>query len=221
MNYWIFKVNPKEFLVDQFLNSSESGIWWRINRFKDEIKIGDIVFLWRTGTPHGICSVLQIENGPSILPEEENRPSPYWVKPEYFVIESPFYADCRIIEHIRFFDSEEIKRIPGLEHFSFFKAFQQATNFSMTFQEGRILHEYINKAEGLNFKPGAASIPPRPQPAVRPVSKAVELELVPPIYSDYGLYECASCGKSVMGFDQGKHVKELHGGKGVEWKKIR
>jgi hypothetical protein len=39
-------------------------------------------------------------------------------------------------------------------------------------------------------------------------------------FSDFGLYECLSCGKRLMGFDQGKHMKEVHAGKGVEWKKI-
>ena len=40
-------------------------------------------------------------------------------------------------------------------------------------------------------------------------------------FSDFGLYECLTCGKRVMGFDQGKHVKEVHGGKSVEWKMLR
>jgi hypothetical protein len=41
-----------------------------------------------------------------------------------------------------------------------------------------------------------------------------------PSFSDFGLYECLTCGKRLMGFDQGKHIKDVHAGKGVEWKKI-
>ncbi|MEI7847162.1 MAG: hypothetical protein WCK35_15290 [Chloroflexota bacterium] len=39
--------------------------------------------------------------------------------------------------------------------------------------------------------------------------------------SDYGLYECINCSKRVLGFDQAQHVKEIHAGKSMEWKKIR
>lgn len=40
-------------------------------------------------------------------------------------------------------------------------------------------------------------------------------------FSDFGLYECLSCGKRLMGFDQGTHIKQVHAGQPVEWKKIR
>ena len=57
-------------------------------------------------------------------------------------------------------------------------------------------------------------------PTAREV-KPVEENPAQPSFSDFGLYECANCGKHVMGFDQGKHVKEVHGGQSVKWKKIR
>jgi hypothetical protein len=50
--------------------------------------------------------------------------------------------------------------------------------------------------------------------------KPAEENPAQPSFSDFGLYECLTCGKRLMGFDQGKHMKELHAGKGVEWKKI-
>jgi hypothetical protein len=51
--------------------------------------------------------------------------------------------------------------------------------------------------------------------------KPVEENHARPSFSDFGLYECLGCGMRVMGFDQGKHVREVHDGQGVEWKKIR
>lgn len=39
--------------------------------------------------------------------------------------------------------------------------------------------------------------------------------------TDYGLYKCDECGKMVMGFEKQDHEQEKHGGKSVEWKKVR
>lgn len=38
--------------------------------------------------------------------------------------------------------------------------------------------------------------------------------------TDYGLYKCENCGKMVMGFEKEDHTRG-HGGKSVEWKKVR
>lgn len=42
-----------------------------------------------------------------------------------------------------------------------------------------------------------------------------------PTLSDFGLYKCGVCGKMVMGFEKVTHEREKHGGKSVEWKKMR
>lgn len=42
-----------------------------------------------------------------------------------------------------------------------------------------------------------------------------------PALSDFGLYKCGLCGKMVMGYDRENHQREKHGGKSVEWKKVR
>jgi hypothetical protein len=39
--------------------------------------------------------------------------------------------------------------------------------------------------------------------------------------SDFGLYQCVPCGKMVMGNEKENHAKEKHGGREVEWKKVR
>ena len=42
-----------------------------------------------------------------------------------------------------------------------------------------------------------------------------------PTLSDFGLYKCGVCGKMVMGFEKESHEREKHGGKSIEWKKMR
>ena len=42
-----------------------------------------------------------------------------------------------------------------------------------------------------------------------------------PTLTDFGLYKCEVCGKMVMGFEKANHEREIHGGKGVDWKKMR
>jgi len=42
-----------------------------------------------------------------------------------------------------------------------------------------------------------------------------------PMLTDFGLYKCLSCEKMVMGFEKEKHFSEKHGGRQVEWKRIR
>jgi hypothetical protein len=41
------------------------------------------------------------------------------------------------------------------------------------------------------------------------------------IYSDFVLYKYQACGKLVMGYEKVNHEKEVHGGKSVEWGKIK
>lgn len=66
--------------------------------------------------------------------------------------------------------------------------------------------------------------PVKPGSPVTPSSKAGK-EIDPPAgqptLTDFGLYKCEVCGKMVMGFDKTNHEQEKHGGKSIEWKKVR
>lgn len=54
-----------------------------------------------------------------------------------------------------------------------------------------------------------------------PVIKEDNLSISQLTLSDFGLYKYEICGKMVMGFKKANHEQEKHGGKSVEWKKIR
>ena len=39
--------------------------------------------------------------------------------------------------------------------------------------------------------------------------------------SDFGLYKCVQCGMMVMEYENEKHVREVHKGVQVEWKRLK
>ena len=66
--------------------------------------------------------------------------------------------------------------------------------------------------------------PAKPNSPVKPpakVVKAIDPPADQPTLSDFGLYKCEVCGKMVMGFEKANHEQEKHGGKSVDWKKVR
>jgi len=44
---WIFQGNPDRFEIDANLAGSADRITWRVNKYADKIRIGDLVYLWR------------------------------------------------------------------------------------------------------------------------------------------------------------------------------
>lgn len=63
-----------------------------------------------------------------------------------------------------------------------------------------------------------------PLPVTTPPSKVIKKIDPPagqPTLTDFGLYKCEVCGKMVMGFEKANHEQEKHGGKSVDWKKVR
>jgi len=67
----------------------------------------------------------------------------------------------------------------------------------------------------------ATAKPPLPVTPPSKVVKEIDPPADQPTLSDFGLYKCEVCGKMVMGFEKANHEREIHGGKSVEWKKMR
>ncbi|MGQ9834338.1 MAG: Eco57I restriction-modification methylase domain-containing protein, partial [Candidatus Villigracilaceae bacterium] len=67
--------------------------------------------------------------------------------------------------------------------------------------------------------------PPTPvkpsSPVAPPAKKESDSPAGQPTLTDFGLYKCEVCGKMVLGFEKTNHEQEKHGGKSVEWKKVR
>ena len=81
MHTWIFQGNPDRFDLDSFFASQPVLFVWLVTRYPDEMKIGDRVFIYRTGgelrTGAGIIAEAQIVEVPKPRPEEPDA-LPFW-----------------------------------------------------------------------------------------------------------------------------------------------
>lgn len=88
-----------------------------------------------------------------------------------------------------------------------------------------------SKPFSVTSEPPAPAVKPENRSIVKPENvKPVKPEnLTPenlkpetqPMLSDFGLYKCPLCEKMVMGYEKERHSAEVHGGKSVEWVKVR
>jgi len=144
MSYWIFKCNPDEYRIDERLKDPEPKITWRVTRYKDEIKKGDIAFIWRTGDNRGICAIIRIESDPREM-EELDSEQKYNFERDIRVrmrIEGRFTNRFGCVSH------KELRNIQGLESLSVFSGYQQTTNFRVTDEEGKILLKLAETGQG-------------------------------------------------------------------------
>ncbi len=70
-------------------------------------------------------------------------------------------------------------------------------------------------------KPNSPVTPPAKVASSSKVKKEIDPPADQPTLTDFGLYKCEVCGKMVMGFEKANHEQEKHGGKSVQWKKMR
>jgi len=63
--------------------------------------------------------------------------------------------------------------------------------------------------------------PARPVNNPKPAREKPAQDELQPGLIDFSVYRCMKCDKMVMGYDRENHLREVHGGKSVEWKKVR
>ncbi len=70
---WIFQANSKkyEYKIPRALNPSNSTIDWKVTRYRNEIKKGDIALFWESGAGAGIYAVGQVDSLP-VFHEDDN-----------------------------------------------------------------------------------------------------------------------------------------------------
>ena len=240
MNYWMFKANPDLYRIDERLLAPEPTVVWSVTRYLERIQPGDTVFVWRAGTQPGICAVMLVEACP-YAPEERELNDGFEIPVGGLSPAAGQWAKCRFIKRFRTIEKSVIKKIPGLDLFSFFSAFQQAINYTLTRPEGTILLEFIEenpteeppKKVAKVLKPvirtrnpeavhasARVSSPAKDRPAAS-APKKVRPPVSATTTSEVALLKCASCGRYVVSTDTERHVREAHAGQSVDWQKTR
>jgi 5-methylcytosine-specific restriction endonuclease McrA len=62
---WIFQGNPSRFDIDDYLSRYPQLIYWRTNRYVNELALGDPVFIWRAGVAAGAVAVGRVVEAPT------------------------------------------------------------------------------------------------------------------------------------------------------------
>ena len=139
MNYWIFKVNPARYRINDRLRDPDPATTWLITRYAGEIAPGDLAFVWLTGPKRGICAVIQIDSYPRLMLEIdiERRYTVDLDTGERLRVNGTFLHRFACVSHM------VLRQTPGLEKLSVFGGFQQATNFRVTRLEGEQLMRLV------------------------------------------------------------------------------
>jgi predicted RNA-binding protein with PUA-like domain len=139
MAYWIFKCNPEKYRLPDRLSDPNDSTTWTVAQHKDEIKAGDIAFLWVTGTDRGIRAVLRVDQDPREQRELESE-QPYWSERD---TQDRLRVNCTLTHRHVNLGHERLREVDGLEDLSVFRGFQQATNFPVTPEQGAIIMRLV------------------------------------------------------------------------------
>ncbi|MBC6982867.1 EVE domain-containing protein [Caulobacter sp. 17J80-11] len=80
---WLFQGNPERFDLTGFFASKPAETDWSVSRYKDEIAVGDRVFIWRSGNskaePGGVIAEAVVLEGPRL--KADSGPAQWWRSP--------------------------------------------------------------------------------------------------------------------------------------------
>jgi 5-methylcytosine-specific restriction enzyme B len=145
MNYWIFQANPKLYDLVGAANELKE-LSWRINRYKENIHVGDIIYFWEAGKDAGIVAVGKISSIHAAIstPDEEMKFNRGREGQDYD--QAPFFGALISIERVL---SNRIRK-QDLMNNSLLRDMHilrqpQGTNFKVTQDEAKALEALINE----------------------------------------------------------------------------
>jgi MoxR-like ATPase len=148
-SYWIFQANPKYYDLAGAAKELKE-ISWKINRYKEYIHVGDIVYFWEAGNEAGIVAIGKIDSIHAAIttPNEEMK----FVRGDENRDEgpTPFYGARVSIEPVRFdrIEKQTLLNNPVFGSMHILRQ-PQGTNFKVTYEEAQALNDLI----GVNIEP--------------------------------------------------------------------
>jgi 5-methylcytosine-specific restriction protein B len=138
---WIFQANPKYYDVEGALKQL-SSIRWSVRQHQNDIKQGDIVYIWQSGSDSGILAKGVATSNPTMMPDDE--------KSKAFVLSPDAFTDNELRVNVEIKEILEepltkamLKDHPILNGLTILKA-PQGTNFSLTPEQAHSINELIS-----------------------------------------------------------------------------
>jgi MoxR-like ATPase len=147
---WIFQANPDIFDIDEAISELKE-ITWKINRYKDRVHAGDIVYLWKSGENAGIVAVGKILSEPALLKDLEIEKRFIRKKAAGENGDKDFMGVRVSVEHVlgTIIRRQDLLNDPLLGSMQILRQ-SQGTNFVLNDEEAKAIHDLINS---LNSKP--------------------------------------------------------------------
>jgi hypothetical protein len=139
MAFWIFKCDPTRYRLDDRLADSNPVITWGVSHHEDEIKPGDVVFLWVTGENKGIRAVLRVDELPRMMRELPHE-VPYCIDID---TGERVRVVCTLIRRDVNLPATTLRNNPGLGKLSALRGYPNVTNYPVSDAEGAILMQLI------------------------------------------------------------------------------
>jgi hypothetical protein len=77
---WIFQANPNRYRILESLRK-ESEEWWNLNQHADDVRVGDRVLIWISGSDAGVYAVGTVVAPPTVTPDSATGQA-YWLETE-------------------------------------------------------------------------------------------------------------------------------------------
>ena len=150
MNSWIFQGNPKYFDIMSALRELKE-LRFTVGSFKEDIKIGDNVFLWMSGKSGGIVGTGTIATLPSMMEDSINERK-FRVDQAKFEGEKLRVIINNITRLEKSITREDILQYPELRNLTVIRA-PQGTTFRVSEEESKKLFELIDGTIPITPKP--------------------------------------------------------------------
>ncbi|MGH3025656.1 MAG: AAA family ATPase, partial [Gaiellaceae bacterium] len=136
---WVFQANPSIYNIDLAL-SEVSETTWAVRQHKDEIREGDRVYIWRSGSDAGIVATGTVLTNPAVSSDAED--DPYTLKPEALPtgeLNVRLRIDSQVAPVLR---RSTLREHPVLKDLEVIR-FTQATNFRVTREQDAVLRPLV------------------------------------------------------------------------------
>lgn len=139
MRYWIYKINPEKYRIENRLRDPRTEMTWTVSRYAHMTSAGDIAFIWLAGKERGIVGVTRLTSAPVMMDEIETE-LPYYIEEPISMVTR---VHAVITHRIALLPSIQLRNFPELMKCAIFHGPPHETNYLLTEKEGLFFSDLI------------------------------------------------------------------------------